>query len=231
MQFIEKNSLNVRSAVYLLKKDGTGLEFLVFPMIHVGSREFYQDVSRMLSGCDLVLAEGVKSKKVNVLTLSYSIVSRIRRMDLITQHEGMKDGFRDKTVIADMEGSAFDDRWSSLPIMLRLQLFFLVPVFATYLFLFGTRETIAESLALEDLPSNEEVLSKDENSDLDRLLIDERDQKLLEQITNVHEKRSEKSWRVGIVFGALHIRSVIAFLIQKLNYRVAKAEWLKVFDL
>ena len=232
MQFIEKNSLNVRSAVYLLKKDGTGLEFLVFPMIHVGSREFYEEVSRMLSTCDLVLAEGVKSKKVNVLTLSYRIVRRIRRMDLITQHEGMKDGFRDKTVIADMEGATFDDRWSSLPFMLRLQLFFFVPVFATYLFLFGTRETIAESLALEDLPSNEEVLSQDENSDrLDRLLIDERDQKLLEQITNVHEKRSEKTWRVGIVFGAFHIRSVIAFLIQKLKYRVVKAEWIKVFDL
>jgi uncharacterized protein len=139
MQFIEKNSLNVRSAVYQLKKDGTGLEFLVFPMIHIGSREFYEEVSRMLSSCDLVLAEGVKSKKGSVLTLSYRIVRRIRRMDLITQHEGMKDSFRDKTVNADMEGGAFDDRWSSLPIMLRLQLFLFVPVFATYLFLFSTR--------------------------------------------------------------------------------------------
>jgi hypothetical protein len=46
MQFIEKNSFNVRSAVYRLKKDGAGLEFLLFPMIHVGSKEFYEDVSR-----------------------------------------------------------------------------------------------------------------------------------------------------------------------------------------
>ena len=41
MQFIEKNSFNVRSAAYRLKKDGSGLEFLLFPMIHVGSKEIY----------------------------------------------------------------------------------------------------------------------------------------------------------------------------------------------
>ncbi len=104
MQFIEKNSFNVRSAVYRLKKDGTGLEFLIFPMIHVGSREFYEDISRRLSTCDLILAEGVTSKRANILTLSYRIVKKIRRMDLITQHEGMKvDGFRERILNADME--------------------------------------------------------------------------------------------------------------------------------
>jgi len=35
MQFIEKNSLNVRSAVYHLKRGDAGLEFLLFPMIEV----------------------------------------------------------------------------------------------------------------------------------------------------------------------------------------------------
>lgn len=232
MQFIEKNSLNVRSAVYLLKKDGTGLEFLVFPMIHVGSREFYEEINRRLSSCDLILAEGVKSKKGNILTLSYRIVKRIRRMDLITQHEGMRNGVRVKTVNADMEGATFDDRWSALPLMLRLQLFLLVPVYALYLLLFGTKDTIAENLALEDLPSTEELLSEDENYErLNRLLVDERDQNLLEQIAKVHEARSERTQRVGIVYGALHIRSVIALLIQKFNYRVVKAEWVTVFDL
>jgi hypothetical protein len=38
MQFIEKNSFNVRSAVYHLKKDGESVEFILFPMIHVGSK-------------------------------------------------------------------------------------------------------------------------------------------------------------------------------------------------
>src|SRR5262245_773993 len=85
MQFIEKNSFNVRSAAYCLKKEGSALEFLLFPMIHVGSSEFYDEISRRLASCDLILAEGVKSKRANLLTLSYRIVKHIRRMELVTQ--------------------------------------------------------------------------------------------------------------------------------------------------
>lgn len=101
MQFIEKNSINVRSAVYCLKKDGSALEFLIFPMIHVGSAEFYDEISRRLESCDLIRAED-------------------------QQHEAK---------------------------------------------------------------------------------------------------------RIGIVYGACHMRSTMRFLMQQLDYRVAKAEWVKVFDL
>ena len=154
-------------------------------------------------------------------------------MDLITQHDGMRvDGFREKILNADMEERAFDERWSSLPIVLRAQLFIIVPVYVVYLFLFGTRETLAENLALEDLPSSEEILSKDESFEqLDSLLIDERDQKLIEHITRLDAERLKQTQVVGIVYGAFHMRSIIAFLMQKLNYRVAKADWVKVFDL
>ncbi len=233
MQFIEKNSFNVRSAVYRLKKEGIGLEFLIFPMIHVGSPEFYEEISRRLSTCDLILAEGVKSKRANILTLSYRVINKIRRMDLITQYEGMKvDGFREKIINADMEGRAFDERWSSLPMVLRAQLFIIIPVYVVYLFLFGTRETLAENLALEDLPSADEILLEDESFEqLDSLLVDERDRKLIEQIAKLYDECSEATQRIGIVYGAFHMRGVMAFLMQKLDYRVAKAEWVKVFDL
>lgn len=233
MQFIEKNSFNLRAAVYSLKKDSTALEFVVFPMIHVGSREYYQEISRRLSTCDLILVEGVKSKKMTILTLSYRFIKKIRRMDLITQHEGIRlDEFRNEIKNADMEGNAFDERWSSLPVALRLQLFLIVPVFVVYLFLFGTRETVADNLAIEDLPSSEEDLSEDESwRRLDSLVVDERDGQLIEHIAKVADERAQTSHRVGILYGAFHMRCVMPFLMQKLNYRVVKADWVKVFDL
>jgi len=171
MQFIEKNSLNVRSAVYHLKKDDAGLEFLLFPMIHVGSKEFYEEVSRRLAACDLILAEGVNSRKVQLLTLSYRIVKKIRRMDLVTQRDGMKvSGFRDKIINSDMKGGEFDERWSSLPLGLRAQLFLFLPIYIVNLFLFGTRESLAENIALEDLPSSDEILQDESFEKLDTLL-------------------------------------------------------------
>ena len=233
MQFIEKNSFNVRSAVYRLSKSGSRLEFLIFPMIHVGSPEFYQEISRRLSSCDLILAEGVKSRRANLLTLSYRIVKHIRRMDLVTQQDGMRvESFRTKIMNTDMEGSAFDERWSSLPVFLRAQLFIMIPIFVVYLFLFGTRETLAKNIALDDLPSSEELISEDEDFEaLDSLMIDERDEMLIEHIARLEDRQTQHSQQVGIVYGARHMRNTMAFLMQKLNYRVVKAEWVKVFDL
>ena len=232
MQFIEKNSFNVRSAVYRLKKDGSALEFLIFPMIHVGSPEFYDEISKRLASCDLVLAEGVKSRRANLITLSYRIVKHIRRMELVTQHDGMRvERFREKLLHADIDGDAFNERWSRLPISLRLQLAVLVPVFVVYLFLFGTRETLAENIALDDLPSSDEILLSDEDFEpLDSLIIDERDRILNEHIARLDNQQQDAKL-IGIVYGAGHMRSTMKFLMQKLNYRIAKAEWVKVFDL
>lgn len=233
MQFIEKTSLNVRSAVYHLKSDDSGLEFVLFPMIHVGSKDFYDEVSQRLAACDLILAEGVNSRKGDLLTLSYRIVKKIRRMDLVTQQEGMKVSlFHEKIVNSDMEGRAFDEHWSALPFSLKAQLFFFVPVYVIYLFLFGTRETIAENIALEDLPSSDEVLFQDESFEkLDSLLIDERDRRLIDSLGKLHDSNRHDKKIVGVVYGAMHMRHVISFLLHQLNYRVAKAEWVTVFDL
>src|SRR5499426_125261 len=233
MQFIEKNSFNVRSAVYPLKKDGSGLEFLLFPMIHVGSKEFYDDVSRRLAACDLILMEGVNSKKGQILTLSYRIVKKIRRMDLVTQRDGMKiSGFLDKIINSDMEGRAFDERWSALPLGLRAQLLLYLPIYVVNLFLFGTRETLAENMAFEDLPSSDEILLQDESFDkLEALLSDERDRWLITHIQKLYDSHGRDRKTVGIVYGARHMRNIVRFLLARLNYRVAKAEWVAVFDL
>ncbi|HKG58901.1 MAG TPA: hypothetical protein VKB05_03905 [Pyrinomonadaceae bacterium] len=232
MQFIEKNSFNVRSVVYSLKKDGSRLEFLIFPMIHVGSTEFYDEISRRLASCDLILAEGVKSRRVKLITLSYRAVKYIRRMELVTQQDGMRlDDFRSKILNTDIDSAAFDERWSSLPISLRVQFVVLVPIFVVYLFLCGTRETLAEHIALDDLPSNEEILSDNEDLEaFDSLIVDERDRILIEHITDLENQQNEAR-RIGIVYGARHMRNTMRFLMEKLNYRVAKAEWVKIFDL
>jgi hypothetical protein len=230
MQFIEKNSFNVRSAVYHLKKAGAP-DFFLFPMIHVGSQTFYDEIAQRLMTCDIILAEGVASKRANLLTLSYRIVKRIKRMDLVTQHDALRvTAFRGKITNADMAGNAFDARWSSLPLTLRIQLAFLLPFYTLYLLLFGTRQTLAENIALEDLPSRNEILLEDERfADLDSLVIDERDRTLLDNIKRVYESGGTKT--VGVIYGAQHMRNAVDFLMRNLNYHVAKAEWVTVFDL
>lgn len=233
MQFIERNTLNVRSAIYYLRKNEGDLEFILFPMIHVGTKEYYDEVSRRLASCDVILAEGVNSKRTSLLTLSYRIVKKIRRMDLITQSEGMQMSiFRDKIQNSDMAGHVFDERWSALPLGVRAQIFAFIPFYIVYLFFFGTREMLADNITLEDLPSRDETLLQDANfKKLDDPLIDERDRKLIDNIERLHDAERYDKKTVGVIYGAIHMRNAISFLLRKLNYKVTKAEWVTVFDL
>ncbi len=233
MQFIEKNTLSVRSAIYYLRKNDGNLEFILFPMVHVGTKEYYDEVSHRLASCDLILMEGVNSRRTSLLTLSYRIVKKIRRIGLITQSDGMKLSiFRDKVLNSDMAGHLFDDRWSALPLGLRAQIFAFVPLYVVYLFFFGTRETLADDLALQALPSRDETLLQDENFEkLDDLLIDKRDRKLIDNIERLHDADRHDKKTVGVVYGAMHMRNIVSFLLRKFNYKITKAEWVTVFDL
>ncbi|HEX9260944.1 MAG TPA: hypothetical protein VF893_00275 [Candidatus Bathyarchaeia archaeon] len=215
-----------------MRNDNDNTEFILFPMVHVGTKEYYDDISRRLASCNLILAEGVNSKKIGLLTLSYRIVQKIRRMDLVTQSEGIHiSSFRNKILNYDMTKNVFDDRWSSLPLGIRAQIFAIVPLFIVYLLFFGTRKIIAQNIALQDLPAGDETLLQDENFEkLDDLLIDERDQKLIDSIEKLHDAHRIEKRTVGVVYGAMHMRHVVSFLFQKWHYRIAKAEWITVFD-
>lgn len=233
MQFIEKNSYDVRSAVYKLDKQGTGLQFLLLPMIHIGTKEYYEEVRTRLAECDSILAEGVKSRRARFLTYSYRVVRRIKRMDLVTQQEALVlAGLKGKILNADMKVASFDEGWSRLPLKLRAMLLVGLPVYVGYLLLFGTREIIAQGMATNDLPSRDEILNEDEYSKkFDDLLVDERDKVLLDHITGLDEAASSQKQLVGVLFGAKHMRSVWALLRHRLGYRMTKSEWITVFEL
>jgi hypothetical protein len=233
MQFIEKNSFNVRSAVYRLEKTNEPLRFALFPMVHVGSRQFYYEIQSRLTSCDLIIVEGVRSKRASLLTLSYRIIRRIKRMDLVTQQECLDlSGLSEKLVQADIAGDAFDQRWKGLPMTIKIFLLFFIPFYVVYLLLFGTRNLIAENLTTDDLASRDEVLNYDEDfARMDSLLIDERDRILIRKIEDLLREKHSEPRLVGIVYGAQHMRNIALFLSEKLGYRIIGAEWVTVFDL
>ena len=58
MQFIESSVVGVRSAVITLACRSGPLRFVLFPMIHVGERSFYAQVTARLRECAIIVAEG-----------------------------------------------------------------------------------------------------------------------------------------------------------------------------
>jgi len=233
MQFIEKNSFNVRSAVYRLISDKEMYEFILFPMIHVGSKQYYDEIRKRIMECDLILAEGLKSKKIAFMTLSYRVVKKIKRMDLVIQEDALKfSELPVKIINSDLSGQIFDRGWSALPLSLRAQFVVMIPFMVIYMFFFGTRKFIADRLSLDDLPSREELLYSDEETDeYIALIIDERDKHLISVIENVLNQKAVDRKRIGILYGARHMRNVVLYLQNKRGYRIAQAEWVTVFDL
>ena len=232
MQFVEKNSYDLRVAVYRAKREESGLEFLLIPMIHVGSQQYYDEVHRRLSSCDLILAEGVKSRKIRSLT-SYQVLGLAPRLGLVTQKNALDlTDLKDRIVHSDIAGEEFDRRWTELPLFRRALAMMVHPAAYAYMAIFGNREILAAELALEDLPSQEEALRQSEDADqFDDLLITERDRVLIDKIQSLQAPAGASKQLVGVPYGAGHMRGLCAFLLGTLQYRIVGSEWLTVFVL
>ena len=89
----------------------------------------------------------------------------------------------------------------------------IVPFLAAYLFLFATRESIAKAAQIGDLPTAEEILdSSDASEKVDDVMLHGRDAHLVMVIADMHNKSRHEPLRVGILFGAAHMRAVCRYL-------------------
>lgn len=231
MQIVEVTDLAVRVVIVKLGRRGSALSFVVFPMIHVGSPQYYQEIRRRVARCDVIVEEGVgRSDAGDLLTLPQQAIRLNRRIGLVNQDLKLK-ALGIPLVRPDMSGPDFDRGWQDVPWWQRAGLRAVTPVYAMYLSMFGTREDLARHLAMDDLPTEEELRDQDSMPELADLVVDRRDALLVEALADLHEKRSTEPISVAIVYGAGHVRSVVHALNRLYGYRVRNAEFVTVFNL
>jgi hypothetical protein len=85
MQYLENSVVALRAAHYVLAHQRLQAKFYLFPMIHVGSASFYAQVGSRLAVCDDILFEGVRSMRGRILTLSYRLLTRRKRLGPVLQ--------------------------------------------------------------------------------------------------------------------------------------------------
>ncbi len=231
MQFIENNLFGVRAAVYELACGADVPRFLLLPMIHIGAPAYYQDVRSKLAQCDTILFESVRSLRARILTLSYSILARRKRLGLVTQGSALP--LRDlpaKLVHGDVTAVQFADDWRRLPWQLRAALYIGAPLLGTYLYLTATRRSLGKRLPTDDLPSTEQVMREDQMPAFQEAIVHARDRKIIENIRAILRDNATGHSMTGILYGAGHMAAITTALMGSLGYRVVKAEWLSVFD-
>lgn len=231
MQIIEVSVTGVRSAVLTLRRGPTPMEFVLVPMIHLGTAAFYADVKARLRECQLVVAEGVSGRSVlmRALTLAYRLPGRSRRLNLVVQDDGYADcGV--PVIHPDMTARQFARRWRSIPAAQRMLVWILVPVVALTTRVIGTRRLLSRHLEITDLPTPGDHAVREKMPKLMDVLVDHRDAVLLDALAAIHEQHCAEPIQVAVVYGAGHMPAIVQGLWTRHGYRPRAAEWLTVFD-
>jgi hypothetical protein len=221
----------VRAAIYVLARTSGGPRFILLPMIHIGSPSYYEEVRSRLRDCDTIIFEGVRSLRGRILTLSYSIVARRKRLGLVTQSAALPlKALGAKLIHADVTAEEFSGNWMRVPWHWRIAIYLCAPLWGGYRYLVATRQSLGKGLSTDDLPSTEDVLREDLVPGFDDAILHKRDDKVIAKIKAVVSDESSRNSVVGIIYGAGHMGAVTAALMGNLQYRVVRSDWVSVFE-
>ncbi|MEV0718157.1 hypothetical protein [Asanoa sp. NPDC050611] len=237
MQIIEVTDLAVRTAVIRLRRRGTPLQFVLYPMIHMAKPTFYAAVTRRLRSADVVVVEGVgggggrPSVLVRALTLSYTVLKLNRRAKLVEQRIDYA-ALGVPVVRPDVSFEEFRAGWRRIRLKDRLLLWAVLPAVLLARLFGGTRVIWSRSMELNDLPL---TLKDEEQNDFlpefEAALGGERDERLLAALCRLHEDRGDEPIEVAVVYGAGHTTPVVLGLMKRYGYRPRSADWLTIVDL
>ncbi|MGW7241463.1 hypothetical protein [Streptomyces sp. NPDC054804] len=229
MQIIEVTGYAVRSAVIRMRRTGTPLEFVIFPMLHVASPTFYSQVRLRLRECDLIVIEGIRGRSagVSALTLAYRFAPRRRRNGLQEQRDELVLPEGVPVINPDVTAAEAIADLKTLPRWTYVLLMVAAPVMGLAFALRGPRAFLDEDQEVEDLPSTLRAEMMADNPVV-HAMTDRRDQRLLDALGEIHSERGDEAIRVAVVYGAGHVPAIVSGLWNHYGYRPREAEWLTV---
>ncbi|MFI7515899.1 hypothetical protein ACIBVK_20650 [Micromonospora echinofusca] len=233
MQIIEHSIIGTRSAVLRLRRPGSQLQFVLFPMLHVASPEFYAAVAQRLRQCDLLIVEGIGGRSVLTwaITLTYRVLPANKRSGLVADNIKYRS-LGVELINPDVTTAEFAQGWRAVPLRYRLLMWCVIPIVAVAQFLGSTRRLLSPEVELNDLPSaKDEMYSDDEfTGHFERTFGGDRDERVLATLSELIRTRSSERIDVAVVYGAGHVPAIVRGLADRHGYRPRTAEWLTVLN-
>lgn len=219
--------MGLRSARMEFRHTDSPVSVTVYPMAHVGERSFYETTYGEAFSHDVTLVEGVRSPVGRHLTRSYRWLN-FEKLGLILQPKpSAQESASGRVVKADLSPDEFHREWRKISLPLRALIFVLAPLVGIKRRLFASRETLGQKMSLEDRKSADEILSWSPSMEpFHHSVLHARDERLLECLRT--ELDATDATRVAVVYGAMHIRSVVREL-RKRGFYCADASWRTIF--
>lgn len=229
MRIVEVVGSTVRHAVMILRRRDTALQFMLVPMTHVACPEFYEQVRRRLSACDLIVAEGFQDRswQVGVLTMAYRFMPRRRRNGLVLQDDAMLLPPGVPVVVPDVTAAQAVADLRALGRWRYWGLLVAAPVFGAVAAVRGPRMFLGRNLEVRIPVTRAGVrMPHYDLGPVGRAMLERRDRHLIEALGQIHLQRQHESITVAVVYGAEHIPEVYASLLVHYGYRPGETEWL-----
>ncbi|MER7892898.1 hypothetical protein ABTX15_24060 [Micromonospora sp. NPDC094482] len=233
MQIIEHSIIGTRSAVVRLRRPGSQLQFVLFPMLHVASPQFYTAVAERLRRCDVLVVEGVSGRSVLgwAITLTYRVMPANKRSGLVVDNIAYRS-LGVELINPDVTAAEFAQGWRAMPLRHRALMWCVIPFVAVAQFFGGTRRLLSPEVELNDLPSaTDETYAVSEFAEhFERTFGGDRDERLLAALSELIRTRSSEPIDVAIVYGAGHVPAIVRGLVDRHGYRPRTAEWITVLS-
>ena len=207
------------------------IEVTLFPMVHVGEREFFETVRADAFEHDGILLEGVKARWTRAITASYRWLD-FGKLGLVKQPRIAPDGAGPPVRInADLPPDAFWTRWKRIAWWMRFLLVVAAPLYGIYLRFSATRESLVKQAGNRNvLRDPEEIL--DEGNELEAFreaFRHARDEHLIGVLVKTIEA-SPPGHRIAVIFGASHIPPVVRALSAR-GLRFGNPHWMTIISL
>ncbi|MFD6162540.1 hypothetical protein ACFWF7_02985 [Nocardia sp. NPDC060256] len=221
MQITEFSIFGLRSAVIDLRVRGEPLTFRLFPMVHIGQRQFYQEVADRLRASDLIVSEGTDTPSSTGLAIVLAMRMTFQRAARTLVHQDIDHAALGVPVVWP-DAYSRSNRRRRMVFLSVLDLLLLTPFYVAVMALGGRGWLLRTRFEISD---NTEVRLRFMND----VFIHDRDKALVSALAEIHQERRGRHEVVAIVYGAAHMPAVLAGL-NAFGYRAVGADWLTVFD-
>lgn len=231
MQFIESSIIGLRSAVTTMTHRVTPLRFVLFPMVHVGEQQFYDEVAARARLCQVIVAEGTPSKFVPAQEW------------MAQQHWGP---FVDQVAALRLESLGVPVYWEVVPATppknrpgnqrkSRGEQFISQVTDVVGAVTIGLARKFIDPRILSSVDQAETYDESARNltggwfdRNVEYNIRTVRDSRLVQRLDEIHRARAAEPVSAAVVFGAAHMPAVASHLSGKLGYIASSSEWLTV---
>lgn len=232
MIFYEATNFGLRVVTFqMVNPEDKKVKIRLLPMVHIGSKKYYQEVEKYLEISDIILFEGnsFKSWKVKINNNERTA----KKLNLVTQLKELNlSQYKHKLINADYDQKSGAKSWKNLSFLDKLKYNVIFPIWIYFQDRNLTRLKFAKYF-MRSIQDQELIYGPfmDNKEKIKKFVHENRDKRVFEELEKLLQKEFSKETQIAVVYGAGHMKSISRYLMDKKNYKSLNAEFIEVFKI